>query len=1012
MNSEGLWHAVFEGSGDGILIVKRGVFTECNPAALRMLGCTRQQVLGRSPADFFPSLQPEGEGSLARAKQIADLALAGQAQTLEWQYLRADGSLIDAEITMAAVGTPGDRYLLATIRDISTRKQAERKLRETSAMQTAILESANYAIIATDGDGIIRSLNPATERLLGYTQAELVGVSTPALFHDPREVEERARTLSAELGQAVLPGFEVFIAKARRGIAEEREWTYVRKDGRRVPVMLTVSAIRDAGGEITGFLGIASDQSERRHAEQVSMRSDLRMRATLENTPNVAVQWFDSNGRVLYWNKASQGVYGWRAEEAVGRTLDELMQTPAETADFVQTLVEVARQGSCYGPLEYVVRHRDGSPRTVLSTIFPIPGEDDEPWFVSMDVDITERKQAEAGLASSQQALMEHNESLRVINQLSARLHDNLEVEAIVRETVASLHGYSRMPVFGVYLFDPARALLQLAHSEGFDNDLAQQGDTLPLVGSLSGLALMEGRMLQSVEIAEDERIEPHVRQALLARNIHFCVVIPLIHSGRPLGTINLVYHQRPELGEIELETFDSIGKTVCMALANARHLDDLEYQALHDSLTGLPNRVILHRKFRQFVGESGSPRPLAMMLLDLDRFKEINDSMGHHVGDLLLRQISSRLESMLQEHGGVLCRLGGDEFSVLLPELADPVRARAIAQSLLAALRQPFVVEGMALEVDASLGIAMHPQDGTDSGEMLRSADVAMYEAKRKGIGISFYDRNLDQHSPERLVLIAEMNGAIREGQLCLYYQPKMDLAHDQILGFEALVRWNHPRFGLLAPDVFLASAEVGEIVHTLTHQVLETALRQQQLWRQQGMDYSVAVNLSARNLIDDRCLKSLQALMLQYATEPGSLELEITETALMQDPEGAARLLDRIAELGVKLSIDDFGTGYSSLAYLRRLPISSLKIDRLFVRDMLSNEQDAIIVRSIIGLAHNLGHKVVAEGVENAATQAMLRGMACDIMQGFHLCRPMPWEDLQYWLEARQQSLKKPLR
>ncbi|HRE15746.1 MAG TPA: PAS domain S-box protein, partial [Rhodocyclaceae bacterium] len=781
---------------------------------LRILGCTREQVIGHSPADFFPRLQPEGKGSLERANEIAEQALAGRVQTLEWQYLRADGSVIDAEITMAAVGRTGNRYLLATIRDISLRKQAERKLHEYTALQTAILESANYAIIATDVVGVIRSLNRAAERLTGYRQDELVGRATPALFHDEREVEERARTLSAELGTPVLPGFEVFVAKARRGIAEEREWIYRRKDGRPVPVMLTVSAIRDASGEISGFLGIASDQSERRHAEQVSMRSDLRMRATLENTPNVAVQWFDSNGRVLYWNKASQAVYGWRAEEAVGRTLDELMQTPAEAAGFVQTLAEVARQGSCLGPLEYVVRHRDGSPRTVLSTIFPIPGEDDEPWFVSMDVDITERKEAEAGLASSRRALMEHNESLRVINQLSARLHDNLEVEAIVRETVASLHGYSRMPVFGVYLFDPSRALLQLAHSEGFDSDLAHQGETLPLVGSLSGLALMEGRLLRSVDVAEDDRIEPHVREALLARNIHYCVVIPLIHSGRPLGTINLVYNERPELGDIELETFDSIGKTVCMALANARHLDDLEYQALHDSLTGLPNRVILHRKFRQFAGEPGSTRPLAMLLLDLDRFKEINDSMGHHVGDLLLRQISARLDGMLQEHGGVLCRLGGDEFAALLPALADPVRIRALAQSLLAALRQPFVVEGMALEVDASLGIAMHPRDGADSGEMLRSADVAMYEAKRKGIGISFYDRELDQHSPERLVLIAEMNGAIREGQLCLYYQPKMDLAHDRILGFEALVRWNHPRFGLLAPDVFLASAEVGEIV------------------------------------------------------------------------------------------------------------------------------------------------------------------------------------------------------
>ena len=301
-----------------------------------------------------------------------------------------------------------------------------------------------------------------------------------------------------------------------------------------------------------------------------------------------------------------------------------------------------------------------------------------------------------------------------------------------------------------------------------------------------------------------------------------------------------------------------------------------------------------------------------------------------------------------------------------------------------------------MQLVMDASMGIAFYPDDGDDSNALLRSADVAMYEAKRKGGGLAVYDRSLDQNSPERLGMIADLNDAIRLRQLCLHYQPKLDLNTGKHVGFEALVRWQHPRLGLLTPESFLPLAELSETIHPLTELILDMAVSQLRRWRDDGITSSISVNLSARNLIDDRCFLAIRDLLEKHAIERGGLEVEITETALMHDPGQAAERLDRIAALGVSISIDDYGTGYSSLGYLHRLPINALKIDRLFVTDMRNGVHDAIIVRSTIALAHSLGLIVVAEGVEDATTQELLHGMGCDQIQGYHLSLPLPPEQL----------------
>ena len=415
--------------------------------------------------------------------------------------------------------------------------------------------------------------------------------------------------------------------------------------------------------------------------------------------------------------------------------------------------------------------------------------------------------------------------------------------------------------------------------------------------------------------------------------------------------------------------------------------------------MTGLHNRTVLHREFARWL--AGGGQTTALLLLDLDRFKEVNDALGHHVGDALLCQMGERLRTGLNYRKSTLVRLGGDEFAVLLggPSIGE-ARVRVLANNLLRALQRPFMVAGINLEIGASIGVAVYPEHGKDSHALLRSADVAMYTAKQHGGGIELYNPKQDLNTPERLALVSEFNNGLRAHELELFYQPKIDLHTRQVVGFEALMRWQHPRLHLLAPDRFLPLIEMTDAIHALTRTVLDIACAQLKSWIADGQPWTVAVNLSARNLIDDRIVRYVAGLMQHHQIPAGRLELEITETALIQDPDRALELLKQINALGVTLSIDDFGTGYSSLAYLRNMPISALKIDRAFIRDLLTNPQDQLIARSIIQLAQSLKLKVIAEGVETTEVMARLQAMGCDQVQGYYFSRPLPLPELQLWL------------
>ncbi|MBI3595553.1 MAG: PAS domain S-box protein [Nitrospirae bacterium] len=433
-----------------------------------------------------------------------------------------------------------------------------------------------------------------------------------------------------------------------------------------------------------------------------------------------------------------------------------------------------------------------------------------------------------------------------------------------------------------------------------------------------------------------------------------------------------------------------------------------LEYQALHDTLTDLPNRTLVLDRLRQAIHAAGREgKPLALLLMDLDRFKDVNDALGHHHGDLLLKQVGPRVLSVLRESDTV-ARLGGDEFAVLLPA-TDIDGATVTAQKILEALDRPFVVEGFFLEIGASIGIALFPEHGEDVDMLMRRADVAMYTAKQSGSGFAVYISEHDRHSPHRLALMGELRHAVERQEFVLYYQPKVDLKTRRTIGVEALIRWQHPQHGLIPPDQFITLAEHTGFIRPLTLWVLGDALRQWRTWHQAGIDLPVSVNLSARNLQDLQLPDQIAELVRTTEAAPSTLELEITESAIMADPARAMEILMRLRAMKIRFSIDDFGVGYSSLGYLKKLPVDEVKVDKSFVMGMTANADDAVIVRSTIDLAHNLGLKVVAEGVESREIWDRLVAMGCDAAQGHYLSRPIPAEEMTRWLSESPWGLKK---
>lgn len=428
----------------------------------------------------------------------------------------------------------------------------------------------------------------------------------------------------------------------------------------------------------------------------------------------------------------------------------------------------------------------------------------------------------------------------------------------------------------------------------------------------------------------------------------------------------------------------------------------ELEHRATHDGLTQLPNRVLFHDRLHSVLLTARRTRePFALGVIDLDLFKEINDTYGHHAGDLVLQHVAAACNHTLRD-SDTTARMGGDEFAILLPNVSNIESAVKVCERLLAAIKTPISMGNTTLQVGASIGLAVYPNHAESEPDLVNRADVAMYAAKRDKIGLVVFDSSMGEGKSEKGALIGELRRAMAEGELILHYQPKVAFQSDRVSGVEALVRWQHPRLGLVYPDRFIQLAEENNLIKPLTQTVMSLAFKQIKEWQKAGHTIPISINISAINLQDPEFPAMVATMLVEHDVGSHLIELEVTETAVMTEPIRAIENIRRLSELGVQVSIDDFGTGYSSLAYLQKLLVAKIKIDKSFVMQMGKGGNEEIIVRSTIELAHNLGLKAVAEGVEDLATWDKLRSLGCDSAQGYYMSKPLASEDFLEWMKT----------
>jgi diguanylate cyclase (GGDEF)-like protein len=564
-------------------------------------------------------------------------------------------------------------------------------------------------------------------------------------------------------------------------------------------------------------------------------------------------------------------------------------------------------------------------------------------------------------------------------------------------------------------------ALAVLAESRVF-HGLAELDDRWYVVGPVVLLASVAGYTVTTLLVAEWHAIRGRVRVESILRRTHGGVLGEFVVSYMGLALFSVIVAitaQRIGLSAIVVFVaplafaWQMLRRTHSLQVASeelARRQRENEHQAFHDSLTGLPNRLLFRLSLGQAI-ERAIERDarVAVMLMDLDHFKEINDALGHHVGDRLLAAVGPRLAETLGERD-LMSRLGGDEFGVLLTDVPDEAGATAIAERLLRDLHRPVAVDELHLDVSGSIGIALFPDHGEDADTLLRHADVAMYAAKEAGLGFELYDEVIDRHKPELVRLISQIRPAIDDGQFRMYYQPKVRLSDGRVAGAEALIRWHHPTLGRLGPADFLPTVERTVLLQPLTHWALNDVLRTWRSWSAEGVEIPVAVNVSPRTLLDQDLPDVVERLLERWGVSPRFLRLELTEDFLVADSGRSHAVLERLARVGIGLSIDDFGTGFSSLSYLKRLPIEEIKIDRTFVSNMLGRVEDFSIVRATIELGRNLGLRVVAEGVQDRETFDRLGDFGCDEAQGFYIAPALEPDDFWTWLSKREAHRSAP--
>ena len=719
----------------------------------------------------------------------------------------------------------------------------------------------------------------------------------------------------------------------------------------------------------------------------------------------VPIYFKGTDGRYLGVNKAWEAYFRIPRGTFIGKTVHDLYPHDQDAADRLHASDEVLWKRPGTQTYETTITTADGMRHDAIYYKATYTGAGGGvAGLIGTIVDITERKQAEKRRAMEHAVtrVLAGSQTLaeaipRIIETICETLHWNCGARWAPDKDAGVLRCYEwwgvDSPEIQEFLAENAKRTL----------DTAIPGD--------QGLVRRTYSTGKPVWIADLSRVEGLRRANLVAKaDLHGAFCFPLLLGNEVLGVMEFFHRDVREPDELLIIAAQSIGSQIGQYMVRKQAEEALQFVAKHDALTTLPNRIKFQDRLELAVANAKrNQRRLAVMFIDMDRFKVINDTLGHEAGDLLLREVAHRLSDALRSNDTV-ARLGGDEFVVLIEDVSDPVNLGTIAQKLIDALGKGFMLFGQEYHVTASIGISTYPDDAGDIQSLLRNADIAMYRAKEQGRNaFQFYSAQMNVHSVERLALESSLRRALERHELVLHYQPRIEIPGGRITGVEALARWQHPEMGLVPPAKFIPLAEETGLITSIGEWALAAACAQHKAWEREGLGWlRVAVNLSPRQFLQGDLAKTVARVLAETGCNATSLELEITEGMVMRDPESAVALLQRLKDMGIHIAMDDFGTGYSSLAYLKRFPIDSLKIDRSFVMDVPNDPDDVAINVAVIAMAHSLGLKVVAEGVETREQLDFLRNQGCDEMQGYFFSKPLPVDQVTtLLLQGRRASV-----
>jgi PAS domain S-box-containing protein/diguanylate cyclase (GGDEF)-like protein len=971
--SQQRYRTLFDCAPDGIVVADAdGIYLEANESACRMLGYERHELVGLGAADI---VAPAEYGNVA---PVIEAIRNSAVHHREWTLRRKDGATFPAEVIATLMP---DGNLLGMLRDVTERRREQEELRSSEDRFRAIFERAGVGIALVDTDtGRFVRCNRALAEMLGHTPESLCGLDVDQVTHPADKPQQLAFTRKLTSGA---------IDRYRM------EKRYLRKDGSEMWGLLTATLVRDGDGIPQFIIGMVEDVTERRALHAALEESEKRFRQITEHIPAVFFLADACSGECLYVSPAYERIWG--------RSCDSVYRSPNSWLDAVVPgdPNPMMRDGEPIDAseklaFEYRIARPDGSIRWIHSRSFPVFGKDGRlQQIAGIAEDITEAKEQAAKIARLTRIRA-------VIGALHSAMLRQPDRESLLQEAcrVATVEGIFEMAwIAGPGCGSEVPAILAVSN-EG-DREFVATNLALLRGDHFAVRALVSRKPVVINDFSADAKLA-RVGDRLRARECRSGAAFPLSSRGEVVAALVLLARDRDVFDDEELGLLGWITSDLSYALEHIENAQKLEHLAYFDALTGLANAALFRDRLSQFVAAApATNEKVCTVIVDLENFTRLNDNLGRECGDEILRAVATRLEQRLGEPYA-LGRIGADTFAIAQPGSGDRVAARLLEQ-VIDALRDPFQVGAQTISISGQAGIALYPDDADDDDGLFKRAEAALKLAKSSGARQMFYSAQINERIAARLDAEAALRAAVAAEQFVLHYQPRVDMVSGLVVGAEALIRWEHPERGIVPPEEFIALAEETGLIVPIGTWVIDAICAQQAAWLQAGVSMvPIAANISSVQLDRSDVVHTVRDALARHSLFARHLHLELTESSVMKDPDAAVDVLMGLRELGVGLALDDFGTGHSSLAYLKRFPFTRVKIDRTFVSDITHSAEDAAIASAIIAIAHRMGLKVVAEGVETQGQFNYLSMQGCDEMQGYYFSPAVSAEMFEDYLRG----------